>query len=48
MWGEFYICEDCGFAAEEEESVEVGVGTPPALFLEEIRSQQTGVARETS
>jgi hypothetical protein len=47
MWGEFYICESCGFAAEsEEEPVEIGAGTPPAIFLEGIRSQQAGLAKE--
>jgi len=29
MWGDFYVCSDCGFTAEDDDELKVGSRLPP-------------------
>ena len=45
MWGEFYVCEECGFAAEDDGLV-LETDTATLIFLEQIHSQRAWTAQE--
>lgn len=44
MWGEFYVCQECGFATEDDGLVLQADTT--LTFLQRIHSQQTPTALE--
>jgi hypothetical protein len=46
MWGEFYACEGCGFAAEDPDGLESASSRYGALFLEQLRSYGLSQAAE--
>ncbi len=45
MWGEFYVCEECGFAAEDD-SLVAEADSATLTFLEQIHSQRALTALE--
>ena len=44
MWGEFYICEDCGFA--EDDDLDHQTKTAALLIEEELQPYGSGFALE--
>lgn len=45
MWGEFYVCQECGFATEDD-ALGPETNTATLTFLEQIHSQQAKTALE--
>jgi len=39
MWGEFYFCEECGFATEDD-GLGLEADSATLAFLEQIHSQR--------
>ncbi len=39
MWGDFYVCADCGFTAEDDDELKVGAKLQPFVpFLQKTAS----------